>query len=91
MKVVTGVNPPDISENSLTSSDQDGVIVEGMAKNRAAVALGRRRAETAEPGEMSEIGRKGGTAGGPARAQKLSAKRRKAIAKKAAAARWGKK
>lgn len=34
------------------------------------------------------LGRKGGLKGGKARADKLSAKRRAAIAKKAAAARW---
>jgi hypothetical protein len=34
------------------------------------------------------IGRKGGLKGGKARAKKLSAKKRKAIAKKAARARW---
>jgi hypothetical protein len=43
-------------------------------KNAAAVALGRR----------------GGLKGGPARAKKLSKKRRSQIAKKAAAARWKK-
>lgn len=42
-------------------------------KNPAAVALGRM----------------GGLKGGKARAAKLSAKKRKAIAKKAAKARWG--
>lgn len=42
-------------------------------KNAAAVALGR----------------KGGLKGGKARAESLTAKRRKEIAKKAAAARWG--
>ena len=47
---------------------------EGDGKNPAAVALGRL----------------GGLKGGKARAAKLSAKRRKEIAKKAAAARWGK-
>jgi len=36
-----------------------------------------------------ELGRKGGQKGGPARAKKLTAKRRREIAKKAAAARWG--
>jgi hypothetical protein len=36
----------------------------------------------------SAMGRKGGKAGGKARANKLSAKRRKEIAQKAAAARW---
>ena len=50
-------------------------IEEGFGdKNPAAVALGRM----------------GGKKGGPARAKKLSKKRRSEIAKKAAAARWGK-
>ncbi len=39
----------------------------------------------------SSLGRLGGLKGGPARAQKLSAKQRKEIAAKAARARWGKK
>jgi len=37
-----------------------------------------------------ELGRLGGLKGGKARAKKLSAKRRKEIAEKAAKARWGK-
>jgi len=37
---------------------------------------------------LSQIGTKGGLKGGPARAKKLSAKRRKQIAKKASMARW---
>lgn len=36
------------------------------------------------------LGRLGGQKGGPARAKKLSAKRRSEIAKKAARTRWGK-
>ena len=40
---------------------------------------------------LATIGRKGGLKGGKARAAKLSAKKRTAIAKKAAAARWAKK
>ena len=48
---------------------------EGDTRNQAAV----------------ELGRMGGKKGGPARAAKLSKKRRSEIAKKAAAARWGKK
>jgi hypothetical protein len=40
---------------------------------------------------LAEIGRKGGLKGGKARAEKLSAKKRKEIAEKAAKARWGKK
>jgi len=37
---------------------------------------------------LADIGRKGGLKGGRARAAKLSAKRRKQIAKRAAKARW---
>ena len=40
---------------------------------------------------LSEIGKRGGLKGGPARAKKLSSKRRKEIARKAAKARWFKK
>jgi hypothetical protein len=40
---------------------------------------------------LSEIGHKGGLKGGPARAKKLSVKRRKEIARKVAVARWAKK
>ena len=39
---------------------------------------------------LATIGRKGGLKGGKARAKKLSAKKRTAIAKKAAKARWAK-
>lgn len=39
---------------------------------------------------LSQIGRKGGLKGGKARAKKLSSAKRKAIAKKAAKARWKK-
>lgn len=39
---------------------------------------------------LAEIGRKGGLKGGKARAEKLSAKKRSTIAKKAAQARWKK-
>jgi len=37
---------------------------------------------------LASIGRKGGLKGGKARAEKLSAKKRKEIAQKAASARW---
>jgi len=40
---------------------------------------------------LSLIGKKGGLKGGPARAKKLSAKKRKEIAQNAARARWTKK
>ena len=39
---------------------------------------------------LSDIGRRGGLKGGPARAKKLSSKKRKEIAEKAAKARWSK-
>ena len=57
----------------IATSESDGEIAgDKPAKNPAAVELGRR----------------GGQKGGPARARKLSPKRLKEIAKKAAAARW---
>jgi hypothetical protein len=40
---------------------------------------------------LSRIGREGGLKGGKARAERLPASKRKAIAKKAAEARWSKK
>jgi hypothetical protein len=43
---------------------------------------------TKDPAAVA-LGRKGGLKGGPARAKKLSAKKRSEIAKKAAAIRWG--
>lgn len=67
-------------------------------KNPHAVALGklggskggRARAANLSAEALSEIGRKGGEVGGNARAESLTPARRKAIAKKAAAARWDK-
>jgi hypothetical protein len=47
--------------------------------------------EAAISAYLSLIGKKGGLKGGPARAKKLSSKRRKEIAEKAAKTRWGKK
>lgn len=66
-------------ENQLAKSIVDEIIAETESdekpeKNQAAVALGRL----------------GGLKGGKARAAKLSPAKRKAIAKKAAAARWKK-
>jgi hypothetical protein len=66
-------------KNKQDAADVDRAEGEGMAqpqeKNPAAVALGRL----------------GGLKGGKARAEKLSAAKRKAIAKKAAASRWANK
>jgi hypothetical protein len=57
-----------------TGKDQPQAESTGKEKNPAAVALGRL----------------GGLKGGRARARKLTAKKRKEIARKAAKARWGK-
>ena len=56
-----------------TAEDKPGKLHDATGKNPAAVALGRL----------------GGLKGGKARAAKLSAKKRKEIAKKAAEVRWG--
>lgn len=71
-------------------SSADHAMLFAMAKNKAAVSLGKRRAALAQPGEMSELGKVGGQRGGKARAKKLTAAQRKEIAQKAALARWGK-
>lgn len=59
----------------------------GAAIKVAKIATG----ELTEEIKGKEYARKGGLKGGPARAKKLSAKRKKEIAKEAAKARWGKK
>ena len=51
---------------------------------------GRARVASMTEREHSELGTKAGKVGGKARAEKLSAKRRREIAKAAAAARWRK-
>jgi hypothetical protein len=69
-----------------------------MAKNPAAVALGRlggkvggkARMEAMTPAERSEFARQAGKAGGKARMLKLSARRRREIARQGAEARWKK-
>ncbi len=60
---------------SITALTTGTKVQEEAAKNPAAVALGRL----------------GGLKGGKARAQALSAAKRKEVAQKAAASRWGKK
>lgn len=72
----TGTESP--SDLSVVTGAQVGnppIVSEEKVKNLAAVALGRL----------------GGLKGGRARAEALSAKKRKEIAKMAAAKRWGKK
>jgi len=71
--------------NQLTKSIVDFVTTEDKVeqpKNEELTADGKNAAAVA-------LGRKGGLKGGKARAESLSAKRRKEIAQKAAAARWG--
>lgn len=66
--------------------------VNEMAKSIVDEATGEHTTEPAEPVKdpaAVALGRKGGLKGGPARAAKLSAKKRSEIARKAAAARWG--
>jgi len=70
--------PTDINQRAKNivdiATNETEEVKTGDNKNAAAVALGRL----------------GGLKGGKARAEKLSAKKRSAIAKKAAAARWHK-
>ena len=67
---------PDLNQLAASIVAQTtGIAAESGGKNPAAVALGRL----------------GGLKGGKARADKLSAKRRKQIAQKAAQSRWNKK
>jgi hypothetical protein len=67
--------------------------VNALAKSIVDEATGEDAAEPKDYGKdpaAVSLGRRGGLKGGPARAEKLSAKKRSEIAKKAAAARWGK-
>jgi hypothetical protein len=75
-KAIKPAKPPTPPKRKQDAADIERAEGEGMGqpqdKNPAAVALGRL----------------GGLKGGKARAEKLSAAKRKAIAKKAAATRW---
>ena len=73
--------PPPEDVNILASS-----IVESVTKNEPELEDGDEKNPHAVV-----LGRLGGLKGGPARAKKLTAKRRKEIAKKAAQARWSRK
>lgn len=59
-------------------------------KNPAAVELGKLRAANMTADERRDLARSGGVVGGKARAGALTKRRRKAIAKAAATARWSK-
>ena len=62
-----------------------------LAKMIVDIATGESSDNLPASSPMAELGRSGGLSGGTARAKKLSPERRREIAKKAAAARWGKK
>ena len=64
----------------------------GAAIRVARIATGEEPEELQEPktAVAVESGRRGGVKGGRSRAQKLSPEQRASIARKAAAARWGK-
>ena len=76
-------------EQRCFSYTDSGMPVE--TKNPAAVQLGKLRIASMTVEEHRRISAKGGQAGGRARAERLSLAKRKAIARKAAEARWGKK
>ncbi len=61
----------------------------GAAVKVAKIATGEIEEDIDDP--ATEFARKGGKRGGPARAAKLTAERRREIAKKAAAVRWSRK
>ena len=76
--------------SSIKKSSTDALVralVNGLSKDRA-----DDEGLTQEVRHLIAVtlGRQGGLKGGKARAKKLSAKKRSAIAKKAAEARWGK-
>lgn len=64
--------------------------VVGCAVRVMQIATGEVEEKLGPPSAAKEYMRKGGLKGGKARAAKLSPARRRAIAKKAAAKRWGK-
>jgi hypothetical protein len=61
-----------------------------LARSIVDDATGEGTPESEKDPAAVALGRKGGLKGGPARAAKLSAKKRSEIAKKAARARWAK-
>lgn len=72
------------------SSKRDPADINRLAASIVASATEEAEPPTDKNPAAVELGRLGGKKGGPARAQKLTAKRRREIAKKAALARWKK-
>jgi hypothetical protein len=75
----------------MAKKKKGGEVTLAEHARRIAPLGGKASMEGRSEEERQEFARSGGRAGGPARAHALSPARRKAIAKKAAAARWGKK
>lgn len=63
------------------------VVEEATRENDEVGSESAQPTETKKP-DYAALGRKGGKKGGPARAKKLTSEQRKAIARKAAQARW---
>jgi hypothetical protein len=61
-----------------------------LGKSIIDIATGNAQPEMAKNAAAVELGRKGGLKGGKARAESMTAKKRREIAKKAAKARWAK-
>ena len=71
-----------------SSKPEPSRVVEGLTE---AIVRSRRKAPQAGKDPLAvELGRRGGLKGGKARAQKLSRKKRREIARRAARARWKK-
>jgi hypothetical protein len=67
-----------------TNKKAKSIVDMATKEDQAAITIDGKNAAAVE------LGRKGGLKGGKARAEALTAKRRREIAQKAAAARWGK-
>lgn len=78
-----------MSENITTKRPKRPRDINQLAVQIVAEAVGDVEPEIIPQNNLSERGRKGGLKGGKARAEKLTPEERKAIAEKAAQARWG--
>ena len=78
-------------ENQLAKSIVDEAVADVEEAVRKAAMIGGMEFRRVKNPAAVALGRLGGKKGGPARAKKLTKKRRSEIAKKAAEARWQKK
>ena len=77
-------------ENQLAKSIVDEAVADVEEAVRKAAMIGGMEFRRVKNPAAVALGRLGGKKGGPARAKKLSKKRRQEIAKKAARTRWNK-